>query len=127
MFAFNWAFKLSKHHFWDSVLKKHPSKFVGCCLANPADDGTGLQQLEHLVLEVVKKISFFFFHIWKIFYSMFFKTTAFSRMDIMQFASTHTCGLPDSWYIWLEILTSDIVNNSSAFLSLLRFVRSLIF
>lgn len=61
MFAFNLAFKLSKHHFWDSVLKKHPSELAGCCLANPADDGTGIQQPEHLVLEVVKKNSFFFF------------------------------------------------------------------
>ncbi|KAJ0717778.1 hypothetical protein HanLR1_Chr08g0262981 [Helianthus annuus] len=34
------------------VLKKHPSKFVGCCLANPAEDGSGVQQLEHLILEV---------------------------------------------------------------------------
>ncbi|GJT25966.1 4-sulfomuconolactone hydrolase [Tanacetum coccineum] len=32
------------------VLKKHPSKFVGCCLANPAEDGSGIQQLEHLIL-----------------------------------------------------------------------------
>ncbi|KVI05691.1 Amidohydrolase 2 [Cynara cardunculus var. scolymus] len=37
--------------FVDSVLKKHPSKFVGCCLANPAQDATGLHQLEHLILE----------------------------------------------------------------------------
>ncbi|MCI05949.1 hypothetical protein A2U01_0027004, partial [Trifolium medium] len=34
------------------VLKKYPSKFIGCCLANPADDGSGLKQFEHLVLEV---------------------------------------------------------------------------
>lgn len=41
--------------FWfliDSVLKKYPSKFVGCCLANPAEDGSGIKQLENLVLEV---------------------------------------------------------------------------
>lgn len=36
----------------DSVLKKYPSKFVGCCLANPAEDGSGVKQLEDLVLKV---------------------------------------------------------------------------
>lgn len=36
----------------DSVLKKYPTKFIGCCLANPADDGSGLKQFEHLVLKV---------------------------------------------------------------------------
>ncbi|KAI3817427.1 hypothetical protein L1987_11217 [Smallanthus sonchifolius] len=39
------------HSYVTSVLKKHPSKFVGCCLANPAEDGSGVQQLEHLILE----------------------------------------------------------------------------
>lgn len=39
------------HSYVTSVLKKHPSKFIGCCLANPAQDGTGLHQLEHLILE----------------------------------------------------------------------------
>lgn len=33
-------------------MKKYPSKFVGCCLANPAEDGCGIKQLEILVLEV---------------------------------------------------------------------------
>lgn len=37
---------------FDSVLKKYPSKFVGCCLANPAEDGSGIKELESLVLEV---------------------------------------------------------------------------
>ncbi|KAK1319147.1 hypothetical protein QJS10_CPB04g00195 [Acorus calamus] len=37
------------HSLVASVLKKYPSKFVGCCLANPAQDGTGIKQLEHLV------------------------------------------------------------------------------
>uniref|UniRef100_A0A804UMD5 Amidohydrolase-related domain-containing protein n=1 Tax=Zea mays TaxID=4577 RepID=A0A804UMD5_MAIZE len=37
------------HSLVTSVLKKYPSKFVGCCLANPADDGTGIKQLEHLI------------------------------------------------------------------------------
>jgi hypothetical protein len=36
----------------DSVLKRYPSKFVGCCLANPAEDGSGITHLENLVLEV---------------------------------------------------------------------------
>lgn len=36
----------------DSVLKKHPSKFVGCCLANPSEDGSGVKQLEQLVSKV---------------------------------------------------------------------------
>ncbi|KAL1211108.1 hypothetical protein V5N11_008567 [Cardamine amara subsp. amara] len=39
------------HSLVTSVLKKYPSKFVGCCLANPADDGSGIKQLENLVLE----------------------------------------------------------------------------
>nr|XP_043639427.1 uncharacterized protein LOC122610498 isoform X2 [Erigeron canadensis] len=39
------------HSYVTSVLKKHPSKFVGCCLANPAEDGSGIQELERLVLE----------------------------------------------------------------------------
>lgn len=33
-------------------MKKYPSKFVGCCLANPAEDGSGIKELESLVLEV---------------------------------------------------------------------------
>jgi len=33
------------------VLKKYPSKFIGCCLANPADDGSGIKQLEHLIVQ----------------------------------------------------------------------------
>lgn len=37
---------------FDSVLKKYPSKFVGCCLANPAEDGSGVKQLENLILKV---------------------------------------------------------------------------
>ncbi|XAR48208.1 4-sulfomuconolactone hydrolase [Bertholletia excelsa] len=39
------------HSYVTSVLKKYPSKFVGCCLANPAEDGSGVKQLEHLVLK----------------------------------------------------------------------------
>ncbi|XP_057949673.1 uncharacterized protein LOC131144812 isoform X2 [Malania oleifera] len=39
------------HSLVTSVLQKYPSKFVGCCLANPAEDGSGVQQLEHLVLK----------------------------------------------------------------------------
>ncbi|XVF44295.1 hypothetical protein PTKIN_Ptkin02bG0109100 [Pterospermum kingtungense] len=44
------------HHKFDhslltSVLKKHPTKFVGCCLANPAEDGIGVKQLEGLILK----------------------------------------------------------------------------
>lgn len=39
------------HSYVTSVLKKYPTKFVGCCLANPADDGSGLKQFEHLVLK----------------------------------------------------------------------------
>ncbi|KAH1260851.1 hypothetical protein GmHk_02G003867 [Glycine max] len=30
---------------------KYPTKFVGCCLTNPADDGSGLKQFEDLVLK----------------------------------------------------------------------------
>lgn len=37
------------HSYVTSVLKRYPSKFSGCCLANPADDGSGIKQLEDLV------------------------------------------------------------------------------
>ncbi|KAL5082700.1 hypothetical protein RYX36_011121, partial [Vicia faba] len=33
------------------ILKKYPNKFVGCCLANPASDRSGLQEFEHLILK----------------------------------------------------------------------------
>ncbi|CAA2995114.1 4-sulfomuconolactone hydrolase [Olea europaea subsp. europaea] len=39
------------HSYVTSVLKKHPYKFVGCCLANPAEDGSGIKQLENLILK----------------------------------------------------------------------------
>ncbi|CAN6548654.1 unnamed protein product [Malus baccata var. baccata] len=39
------------HSLVTSVLKKYPSKFVGCCLANPAEDGSGIKQLENLILK----------------------------------------------------------------------------
>ncbi|PAN37842.1 hypothetical protein PAHAL_7G127300 [Panicum hallii] len=39
------------HSLVTSVLKKCPSKFIGCCLANPADDGSGIKQLEHLIVQ----------------------------------------------------------------------------
>ncbi|TKY64924.1 4-sulfomuconolactone hydrolase [Spatholobus suberectus] len=39
------------HSYVTSVLKKYPTKFVGCCLANPTDDGSGLKQFEDLVLK----------------------------------------------------------------------------
>ncbi|KAJ4710785.1 4-sulfomuconolactone hydrolase-like [Melia azedarach] len=39
------------HSLVTSALKKYPSKFVGCCLANPAEDGSGIKQLEQLVLK----------------------------------------------------------------------------
>ncbi|KAL6874375.1 hypothetical protein ACP4OV_013395 [Aristida adscensionis] len=39
------------HSLVTSVLKQYPSKFIGCCLANPADDGSGLKQLEHLIMQ----------------------------------------------------------------------------
>ncbi|XP_058103062.1 uncharacterized protein LOC131246719 isoform X2 [Magnolia sinica] len=39
------------HSLVTSVLKKYPSKFVGCLLANPAEDGSGIKQLEDLILK----------------------------------------------------------------------------
>ncbi|XP_072980630.1 uncharacterized protein [Typha angustifolia] len=39
------------HSLVTSVLKRHPSKFTGCCLANPAEDGSGIKQFEHLVVK----------------------------------------------------------------------------
>ncbi|GAB2241960.1 hypothetical protein Droror1_Dr00018735 [Drosera rotundifolia] len=38
------------HSLVTSVLKRYPAKFVGCCLANPAEDGNGIKQLEDLIL-----------------------------------------------------------------------------
>ncbi|KAL0385313.1 UNVERIFIED_CONTAM: hypothetical protein Sradi_2925600 [Sesamum radiatum] len=37
------------HSYVTSVLKQYPSKFIGCCLANPAEDGTGIKLLEDLI------------------------------------------------------------------------------
>ncbi|KAK7340831.1 hypothetical protein VNO77_21545 [Canavalia gladiata] len=39
------------HSYVTSVLEKYPTKFVGCCLANPAADGSGLKQFEDLVMK----------------------------------------------------------------------------
>ncbi|KAK7295665.1 hypothetical protein RJT34_18576 [Clitoria ternatea] len=39
------------HSYVTSILKKYPTKFVGCCLANPADDGSGLKQFEDVVVK----------------------------------------------------------------------------
>ncbi|XP_059445842.1 uncharacterized protein LOC132177506 isoform X2 [Corylus avellana] len=39
------------HSLVTSVLEKYPTKFVGCCLANPAEDGSGVKQFEDLVLK----------------------------------------------------------------------------
>ncbi|WCJ38825.1 catalytics hydrolase [Euphorbia peplus] len=39
------------HSLVTSALKKYPTKFVGCCLANPAEDGSGIKQLQELVLK----------------------------------------------------------------------------
>ncbi|KAG9445857.1 hypothetical protein H6P81_011985 [Aristolochia fimbriata] len=39
------------HSLVTSVLKRYPSKFIGCCLANPAADGTGIKQFEELILQ----------------------------------------------------------------------------
>ncbi|ONK58545.1 uncharacterized protein A4U43_C09F14170 [Asparagus officinalis] len=39
------------HSLVTSVLKRYPSKFIGCCLANPSEDGSGIKQLEDLVLK----------------------------------------------------------------------------
>ncbi|KAJ0960200.1 hypothetical protein J5N97_001975 [Dioscorea zingiberensis] len=44
------------HSLVTSVLKRYPSKFIGCCLANPAEDGSGVEQIEHLVLKMSNEI-----------------------------------------------------------------------
>ncbi|XP_060196978.1 uncharacterized protein LOC132626208 isoform X2 [Lycium barbarum] len=44
------------HSYVTSALKNFPSKFIGCCLANPAEDGSGIKQLEDLVLEMTNEI-----------------------------------------------------------------------
>ncbi|CAN1186734.1 hypothetical protein LINPERHAP2_LOCUS38291, partial [Linum perenne] len=36
-------------------IKLYPTKFVGCCLANPVEDKTGIKQLEQLVLEITNE------------------------------------------------------------------------
>ncbi|GMN49295.1 hypothetical protein TIFTF001_018461 [Ficus carica] len=40
---------LFDHSLVASVLKSYPSKFVGCCLAKPDEDGSGVKHLEDLV------------------------------------------------------------------------------
>lgn len=35
----------------DFLLQRYPSKFIGCCLANPAEDGSGIGELESLVMK----------------------------------------------------------------------------
>ncbi|KAK9675361.1 hypothetical protein RND81_11G002700 [Saponaria officinalis] len=37
------------HSYVTSVLRRYPRKFAGCCLANPAEDGSGIKHLENLV------------------------------------------------------------------------------
>lgn len=37
------------HSYVSSVLQKYPSKFVGCCLADPTDGGGGVKELQRLV------------------------------------------------------------------------------
>ncbi|KAJ8451491.1 hypothetical protein Cgig2_018125 [Carnegiea gigantea] len=44
------------HSYVTSVLKRYPSKFSGCCLANPAEDGSGIKQLEDLVSKMTNTI-----------------------------------------------------------------------
>ncbi|KAK6930780.1 Amidohydrolase-related [Dillenia turbinata] len=39
------------HSYVTSALRKYPSKFVGCCLADPAEDGNGVKKLKDLVLK----------------------------------------------------------------------------
>uniref|UniRef100_A0A1D1YJJ2 Dihydrodipicolinate synthase n=1 Tax=Anthurium amnicola TaxID=1678845 RepID=A0A1D1YJJ2_9ARAE len=39
------------HSYVTTVLKMYPSKFIGCCLANPAEDGSGIAHLEQLILK----------------------------------------------------------------------------
>lgn len=79
---------------FDSVLKKYPSKFVGCCLANPAEDGSGVKQLENLILKV-----FVTFYIMLIRFSLVPSRTYldnilfYARIIFVLFASIHICGL----------------------------------
>nr|XP_027097710.1 uncharacterized protein LOC113717203 isoform X4 [Coffea arabica] len=44
------------HSYVTSVLKKYPSKFVGCCLANPTEDGKGIEEFENLILKMTNDI-----------------------------------------------------------------------
>jgi hypothetical protein len=43
---------VSLFYYLNSVLKKYSSKNLECLVANPADDGSGIKQLEELVLQV---------------------------------------------------------------------------
>lgn len=79
----------------DSVLKKYPSKFVGCCLANPTEDGSGVKQLEHLILQVFGKFQIMLIrvYLWCLQGNHFDKNFFYARIIIMLFASIHICGL----------------------------------
>ncbi|KAI5069917.1 hypothetical protein GOP47_0014260 [Adiantum capillus-veneris] len=37
------------HSYLSRVLQMHPEKFIGCCLANPSDEGEGVGEMERLV------------------------------------------------------------------------------
>ncbi|KAG5062634.1 hypothetical protein JHK85_003817 [Glycine max] len=54
--AFSATFKVLIDSHLHVILKKYPTKFVGCCLTNPADDGSGLKQFEDLVLKMTNKV-----------------------------------------------------------------------
>ncbi|XP_057823895.1 uncharacterized protein LOC131036099 isoform X2 [Cryptomeria japonica] len=44
------------HSYVNSVLQRYPTKFVGCCLANPTEDGSGIGELEHLVKKMTNEV-----------------------------------------------------------------------
>lgn len=76
----------------DSVLRNYPSKFVGCCLANPAEDGSGVRQLEDLVLKVSEEfIAPVMLLPMKVLLSNK-KAFSYDRMVIVPYALIHICG-----------------------------------
>ncbi|XVF44296.1 hypothetical protein PTKIN_Ptkin02bG0109100 [Pterospermum kingtungense] len=78
------------HHKFDhslltSVLKKHPTKFVGCCLANPAEDGIGVKQLEGLILKDGYRAVRFNPYLWPSGQEVYVKFSALFRVSRLSF------------------------------------------
>lgn len=79
----------------NSVLKKYPSKFVGCCLANPTEDEKGVKEFENLILKVLIPKQYGTIVYWfsgKIDLSDT-EIPTYARMVTALYVSIHICGL----------------------------------